>query len=100
MLGEEMKTYLVSEELLRQVLDAVVCGASYASAVSGENDRSVKAYLDLGEALRTLLAKEPSDPDCYVETDDDGDIAWGLDVCMSDDPSWFDNPIPLYRKDM
>jgi hypothetical protein len=41
------------------------------------------------------LEAEPQDPVAWAETNDGG-IDWGREVCFSDDPSWFDKPIPLY----
>jgi hypothetical protein len=53
-----MKTYLVSEELLRQVLDAI----DERRALSGE---TAKEYY-VAHQLRTLLAKEPNEPVAWM----------------------------------
>ena len=47
--------------------------------------------------LRNLIDQmEKVEPVAWCETDDDGEIAWDKDSCFSDDPAWFDRPIPLY----
>ncbi len=82
-----MKTYLVSEELLRQVLGAF----SEASWFLPDDSTAGMSCEVANKALRTLLAKEPSEP-----------IAWMQNKtgCLRHDEK-FDtsNWTPLYRKD-
>ena len=76
-------------ETLKQALEAFGRCEYY---VVHEVDDAQWLY-DVQANLRKAIEEmENQEPACFVETDDDGDIAWGLDVCMSDDPSWFDNP--------
>ena len=56
------KTYLVSEELLRQVLDALDTANGFAL----DNNCDGK-FNDEIEALRALLSKEPSEPHSWVQ---------------------------------
>ena len=59
-----MKTYLVSEELLRQVLDALDRSVSYMETPLEE--RTSQPYVEAEDsaiALRNLLASEPKEPE-------------------------------------
>ena len=84
------KTYIVSEELLRQVLDAL---HQFQKRESMDDLESFGYAADAcEESLRTLLAKEPSEP-----------VAW-CDAMVQGIPtiSYRPNEItdtPLYRKD-
>ena len=47
-------------------------------------------------ALRAEIERlEAVEPVAWAETEK-GEIAWDKDSCFSDDPAWFDNPVPLY----
>lgn len=35
-------------------------------------------------------------PICWAESDGEGGILWDQESCFSDDPAWFNNPMPLY----
>jgi hypothetical protein len=90
---EEMnKVYLISEEVLRQVLDALG-GLQYATQNKEGRVMPEKYHVDAAfaakETLRAILAKEPNKP-----------VAW-LDNEMgyADSHKQFDDDIPLYRKD-
>ena len=80
-----MKTYVVSEELLRQVLGAL--GVANGFALDNNCDG---AFDDEINALSTLLAKEPSEP-----------VAWKDTNYGNLHHQTFDrlNDIPLYLKD-
>ena len=84
-----MKTYLVSEELLRQVLEGLQYGAMrIPTGATGY----AEAYGAI-EALRTLLAKEPSEQVAWCRLYADGTLDWLQRV---EDKQC---PTPLYRKD-
>ena len=98
-----MKTYLVSEELLRQVLDVAVSGAANAT-----DDETYRRADEMVETINTILAKEPNEPvaweyECY-RTVFIGGPMWVNELSPTpppDDPDEveFRNAIPLYRKD-
>ena len=45
------------------------------------------------EGLKVVKKAEPV---AWAETDEHGEIAWGEEGCLSNDPAWIENPIPLY----
>ena len=56
-----MKTYLVSEELLRQVLGCIGYAVDAARSAS-----AFALVTDTAKAVETLLAKEPSEPVAWM----------------------------------
>jgi hypothetical protein len=86
-----MKTYLVSEEVLRQVLDELVVQRDAWYTTSAAIPPQLKQSI---ESLRTILAKEPSEPVAYLyEGEIDKFTDWFGDECFGYTCS------PLYRKD-
>lgn len=56
-------------------------------------ERHQNAITALNAAITEMEKQEPV---AWCDTDEDGEIAWDKDSCFSDDPAWFDNPMPLY----
>ena len=87
-----MKTYLIDEEVLRQVLDALERGVDIAS------DRNVERNLHIPivnafENLRAILASPPTEPVAWLNPN--GEI-WNTPVCpYKHELGW-----PLFRKDL
>jgi hypothetical protein len=81
------KAYLVSEELLRQVLEGLKYGAMrIPTGATGY----AEAYGAI-EALRTILAKEPSEPVAWLFKD----LTWTPIKAMGVDH----NGMPVFVKD-
>ena len=83
------KTYLVSEELLRQVLDTLDGTGRWAT-------QQLRA--DSVAELRALLAKEPSEPIAYhfSKRSPFGMVVWDVGHAVHPDAIEY---APLYRKD-
>ena len=47
-------------------------------------------------AIDSALAQPEQEPVAWAESHEDGNINWGVETVISDDPSWLDNPLPLY----
>ncbi len=91
-----MKTYLVSEEVLRQVLDALEDLRNLAMESNPHWKNKPHHYST--EALRTALAKEPNEPYAWAICweDDEGHYGWRFS-----EPEEINGKtsFPLYRKD-
>ena len=87
-------------DVMKQALEALG-GLSYADkegrgVVMPERWMVTRAK-DAITALRAEIERlEKVEPVAWCDTDEDGEIAWDKDSCFSDDPAWFDNPMPLY----
>ena len=47
-------------------------------------------------ARKAIAEAEKQEPVAWFESDGKGNIVWHHDSCASDDPSWLDNPMPVY----
>ena len=81
------KTYLIDEEVLRQVLDALDIG--FDNNIYGVKHNDV---CDVSNALRAILASPPAEPVAWIKKTDSSDI-W------QQEPKHPESFIPLYRKD-
>jgi len=86
-----IKAYIVSEEVLRQVLDALECVPE---------DYKLSAEDEI-HTLRTILAKEPNEPVAWIYTSDiTGGHLYKSEVLLQGLPANRMNYTPLYRKDV
>jgi hypothetical protein len=83
----EMKTYLVSEEVLRQVLEIVQTKSSGDSYLSLDEYKAIKQ-------VEILLAKEPSEPVAWAHKTNSRAVLRSVGDTMETD-KWE----PLFRKD-
>ncbi len=80
------KTYLISKELLQQVLDAL-------KACLKEGEVTLQQY-DASQVLKVILASPPAEPVAWMYKDE-----WGYSSIQSVKADHC-NPVPLFRKDL
>ena len=98
------KAYLVSETLLRQVLDALE--GCYEYMHKADYDSSIDRKTQAGiVALRTLLASEPKEPFCFADHYGGENIRDSGVAVMKNAEDFkaystkMDRIVPLYTKD-
>lgn len=55
---------------------------------------AVQTSLAVLAQLEAMVREQ--EPICWAENDGEGGILWDQESCFSDDPAWFNNPMPLY----
>lgn len=85
----------MSIEAMKQALEALEsCYSSKTSMHRSFSETKVNSSIT---SLRQAIAEaEKQEPVAWVETHDNGEVNWGVETVISDDPSWLDRPMPVY----